>query len=115
MFVLCALLLSKAFEIKVRRIHFLSDAFIKGDKWIHKLIDKAFSKYHLYRKVANIFIFEFLPSYLYEILTQMKDYASKKYHEAEDKFSGRRILRSSGSVSSFLERLSEEKTVEKKS
>ena len=110
MFVLCALIGSKVFELKVRRIHPLADAFIKGDKKIHQLIETALSKYNLYRKIANIFVFEFLPSYLYEVLHKMKDYVSKRYYDAEDRLRGRRILRTNGSVSSFLERLGEEKS-----
>jgi hypothetical protein len=110
LFVICFLLTSKIFEIKVRRIHFLADAFIEGDKQLHVFIERAFVKYHLYRKIANIFVFEFLPSYIYEILHRLKDLVAKKYYETGDKFRGRRVLRSNGSVSSFLERLSHEKS-----
>ena len=39
----------------------------------------------------------------------MKDYVSKKYYSTGDGFRGRRVLRSNGSVSFFLERLSDDK------
>ncbi|MCX6701815.1 MAG: hypothetical protein NTX96_01300 [Candidatus Zambryskibacteria bacterium] len=114
MFVLCSLVASKVFEIKVKRINFLVNFFIKGDKKIHELIDQLFFKYNRYKKILNIFIFDFLPSYLYELLGRIKDYVAKKYYKAGDSIRGRRILKTNGSVSSFLEQLSEDKTVEKK-
>jgi hypothetical protein len=107
--VLTGLVASKVFEIKVKKIHFLSDTFAKGDEYIHRLIDLAVYKYNRYKKISNIFIFEFLPSYLYELLVKSKDWVSKKYYSAGDNFRGRRVLKSNGSVSFFLERLSEDK------
>ena len=107
--VLCGLVAGKLFEMKIRRIHFLSEAFVRGDEKIHQLIAKMIFKCNRYKKIANIFIFEFLPSYLYEVLVRMKDYVSKRYYSAGDEFRGRRVLRSNGSVSFFLERLSEDK------
>ena len=109
LFVLSALILSKIFEIKVRKIGFLASLFAKGDERIHMAIEKIIFRYNRSKKILNIFIFEFLPSYLYEILVKMKDQVSKKYYSAGDGFRGRRVLRSNGSVSFFLERLSEEK------
>ena len=106
---LCGMLLSKIFEIKFRKAHFLSHLFIKGDKRIHRLFGIATSKYHYYRKIAHIFIFDFIPSYLYELLVKMKDYVSKKYYEVGDGFRGRITLKNNGSVSFFLERLSDDK------
>lgn len=107
--VLSGLILSKAFEIKVKRIHFLSNIFAKGDEKIHKLIDLGVYKYNRYKKISNIFLFEFLPAYLYEVLVKSKDYVAKKYYTAGDNFRGRRILKNTGSVSFFLERLAEDK------
>lgn len=115
MFVLAGLIASKIFEIKVRRIDFLVNLFLKGDRLIRQLGDILIFKYNRYKKIINIFIFDFLPSYLYELLVKMKDYVAKKYYNAGDNIRGRRILKSNGSVSSFLEQLSEDKTVEKKS
>lgn len=109
LFVLSALIGSKVFEIKVRKIDVLSNLFSKGDEKIHKLIELATFKYNRYKKIAHIFVFEFLPSYAYEILVKMKDYVSKKYYSSADNFRGRRVLRSNGSVSFFLERLSDDK------
>lgn len=108
--VICSLIGSKVFEIKIRKIHFLSDTFTKGDEKIHQYIDIVIFKYNRYQKIANLFVFDFLPSYLYEVLVRMKDYVSKRYYSAGDGFRGRRILRTNGSVSFFLERLSEDKT-----
>lgn len=114
MFVLCGLIASKIFEIKVRRIDSLVDFWMKGDKQIHQFKDFLIFKYNRYRKILHIFVFDFLPSYLYEILVKMKDYVAKKYYKAGDSIRGRRVLKSNGSVSSFLEQLSEDKTLEKK-
>ena len=114
LFVLCGLVLSKVFEIKVRKIDFLSNLFMEGDKKIHQIVATVSSKYRLYKKIANIFVFDFLPSYLYELLVRMKDFVSKKYYQFGG-VSGRRVLRSNGSVSFFLEQLSQDNSVEKNS
>jgi hypothetical protein len=106
---LCALLASKSIEIKLKRGHFISNLFKMGDESIHNLIDTLIFKYHRYKIITNIFIFEFLPSYAYEMLVKAKDYVSKKYYSTENGFRGRRILKTNGSVSFFLERLSEDK------
>lgn len=115
MFALAGLIASKIFEIKVRRVDFLVNLFTKGDKKIHNLGEILVFKYNRYKKITNIFIFDFLPSYLYELLVKMKDYVAKKYYNAGDNIRGRRILKSNGSVSSFLEQLSEDRAIEKKS
>ena len=109
LFGLSMLLGSKIFEIKVKKIHFISNTFMRADKKIHDLIDKAVLKYNRYERIVSIFLFDFIPSYVYEILVRMKDYVSKKYYNAGDGFRGRRVLRSNGSVSFFLERLAEDK------
>lgn len=107
--VLTGLVSSKVFELKVKKIHFISNAYTKGDEQIHKLIELGVYKYNRYKKISNIFLFEFLPSYLYEILVKSKDYVARKYYTAGNSFRGRRVLKSNGSVSFFLERLSEDK------
>jgi len=104
----------KIVEIRIGQTHFFSKLFVKGDEKIHAVVAFFVFKYNRYKKISNIFIFEFLPSYLYEILVKSKDYVSKKYYTAGDGFRGRRILRSNGSVSFFLERLASERKVEKK-
>ncbi len=109
----CAIVLLvsvKVFEIKVKKINFLSNIFLRGDIKINNLIAVLVYKYNRYKKISQIFVFEFLPSYAYEILVKMKDYVSKKYYSAGDEFRGRRVLRSNGSVSFFLERLSDDKS-----
>lgn len=103
------LLALKAFEIKVRKIHFLSNTFSKSDEFIYSVIEFLVFKYNRYKKISNIFIFEFIPSYIYELLVRAKDYVAKKYYSVGDDFRGRRVLRNRGSVSFFLERLGEEK------
>lgn len=110
MCVIGLMLVSKIFEVKVRKIHFLANLFIKGDEKIHKLIGTGVVKYNLYKKIAHFFVFEFLPSYMYEQLVKMKDHVSKKYYSYGDGFRGRRVLRSNGSVSFFLERLAEDRS-----
>ncbi len=110
MFVLAFMVGSKVFEIKVKKINFLSNIFAKGDNKIHSMMDVLVFKYNRWRKITNIFIFEFIPSYAYEMLSKMKDYVSKKYYSAGDGFRGRRVLRTNGSVSFFLERLSDDNT-----
>ena len=99
----------KVFEIKVKKINFLSNIFTRGDERIHDFINLIVLRYLRLKKIVNIFIFDFLPLYLYELLGKTKDYASKKYYKIGDKFRGERILKSTGSVSFFLERLSEDK------
>ena len=101
---------SKIFEMKVRKVHFISKGVAKGDESIHKLLAFISFKYRVYKKIAGLFIFDFLPSYTYEILVKLKDYVAKKYYSAGDGFRGRRVLRNNGSVSFFLERLAEKKT-----
>ena len=107
MFILFSLIALKIFAIKVRKIHFLADIFHKGDKKIDLFIDRAVARYGRYRKIINIFIFDFLPAYFYELLVRIKDRVAKKYYETGDGFRGRRVLKSTGSVSFFLERLSD--------
>ena len=109
MFAICFQLGAKTFEMKVRKIHFLANAWQKGDKKIHRIIGRVISKYYHYKKITNIFLFDFLPRFTYELLVQAKDFVAKKYYEAGNNFRGRRILKSTGSVSFFLERLSEKK------
>ena len=99
---------SKIFEIKVRKIHILANLFSKGDVRIHNLIEIAIFKYNHYKKIAKLFIFDFLPAYSYEMAVKLKDYIAKKYYQAGDKFNGRRILRDNGSVSTFLQHITED-------
>ena len=99
----------KMFQANVKRIHFLSAVSSRADFITHSIIQNIVGRYNLYRKIVRLFFFEFLPSYMYELLVRMKDYIARKYYVMGDQFRGRRILRNSGSVSFFLERLAEEK------
>ena len=73
------------------------------------MIESLLATYARYEKITHIFIFEFLPAYTYELLTKAKDTVAKKYYSMEDNFRGRRVLKTTGNVSFFLERLSEHK------
>jgi hypothetical protein len=105
---LSLLIALRAFENKVGKVAFLERVFETGDTKINAFIDGAVLRYNYYKKVAQIFVFDFLPSLLYELLVKSKDYVAKRYYNAGNEFRGRRLLRNDGSVSSFLERLSED-------
>jgi hypothetical protein len=90
-------------------IQSLNNIYQKSDLYLNEAVDSLIYFYNRWRKISNIFIFEFLPSLLYENLVKAKDYVSKKYYENGDRYRGRRVLRSHGSVSFFLGRLSEER------
>lgn len=109
MFFLALIAGLRAYQLKVREIGFLSSFYLKGDLFLNNVVDSIIYKYNRWKKISQIFLFEFLPSLLYENLVKAKDFVSKKYYENGDKFRGRRVLRSHGSVSFFLGRLSEEK------
>ena len=111
MFIMSALILSKVFELKFHKIGLLTKLWAKGDIALLRLSDFLVFKYNRYRKIAEVFIFDFLPSYLYELLVKAKDYVSKKYYASSNDFRGRRILRTNGSVSFFLEKLGEDSTI----
>jgi hypothetical protein len=109
---LCALagmIAGKMFQMNVRRIQFITNLSTRGDKVMQNMLSRLAARYRLYKKIAYLFTFEFLPSYAYEILVKMKDSLARKYYAMGDQFRGRRILRNSGSVSFFLERLADEK------
>lgn len=103
------LIASKVFQIKVGQINILQKITSFGDVKIHGTWAIVLGKYMLYKKITRLFIFDFLPSYVYEQLVRAKDYVSKKYYQFGTGFQGRRVLRNTGSVSFFLERLAEEK------
>ena len=100
---------AKMYQTNVQRIHFLSRVSVWLNEKLSALVRKVVGTYALYRKIVHLFFFEFLPSFVYELLVKMKDYVAKKYYVMGDQIRGRRVLRSSGSVSFFLERLAEEK------
>lgn len=111
---ICLLLASKLFELKVRRLDFVSSLFHKGDIKIHELIHKLNFSYNRYKKISHIFIFDFLPSYLYELLAKMKDYVAKKYYLLGNDLRGKRVLRDKGSVSNFLQNITEDSSGDSK-
>ncbi len=93
----------------------ISKIYLKGDLYFNGILESIIYKYNRWKKISQIFFFEFLPSLLYENLVKAKDYVSRKYYESGDRIRGRRVLRSHGSVSFFLGRLSEERQRENKS
>jgi hypothetical protein len=107
--VLGFLVILRVFQMKVKRIGFLTRLFEKGDDLLEKGIQGAILRFNYYKKVSQIFVFDFLPSLLYEVLVKLKDNVARRYYNAGNEFRGRRLLRNDGSVSSFLERLSEDK------
>lgn len=81
----------------------------KTDEVVHDIVSRLVGKYQLWKKIAYLFVFNFLPSYAYELLVKMKDYVYKKYYESQSKLKGnKRMLRTNGSVSSFLQEISAE-------
>ena len=116
MFAILGLLVSKVVEIKVKKIDFIHGAFARGDKKLHEVMSYVLLKYYRYKKIASIFIFEFLPAYGLELLIKAKNHLVAQYHETQEKFRGARVLRSDGSVSFFLDQLRDNKSpIEKKS
>jgi len=105
---------SKVWEVKVRKIESLAEIYRKGDKKIHSWIEQGILAYKYYRKIARLFFFDFLPSYAYEQSVKLKDYLAKRYYKASDQFRGRRILRDNGSVSAFLQNISDNSESHKK-
>lgn len=112
--VLTSLFLLKAFDMKVRKVESLGRFFEKSDRKINSFINGLILRANYIKRVSHIFFFDFLPSLVYEGLVKMKDKVAERYYNSGNEFRGRRLLRSDGSVSSFLERLSEDRQVEKK-
>jgi len=102
------MILSKSLEEKVRR-HFLASLFRKGDLKLHELYHKAVIKYNLYKKIVNLFIFDYLPLKAYDILGKMRNYSADRYHKTLDQYRGKRVFKENRSVSFFLEQLSDTK------
>lgn len=103
-----AMIGTKILESYTGKVYFISSVFEKTDSKLYKFIDFCVYKYNRYKKITKIFIFEFLPSYMYEVLVKLKDYVAKKYYLAGDQFRGKRMLRNKGSVSNFLKNITED-------
>lgn len=88
---------------------FLVNFYKKGDDFIESSISYFLLRYNYFKKVGQIFFFEFIPSLVYEFLVKSKDYVAKRYYNQANEFRGRRMLRNDGSVSAFLEQLSGDK------
>ena len=105
--VLFVMISSKIWEVKVRKIETLAEVYLRGDKKIHSWIERGIFAYNHFRKVTHLFFFDFLPSYIYELSVKLKDYLAKRYYSAENQFRGRRMLRDNGSVSAFLQNITD--------
>lgn len=106
---LLAMLGTKMIEQKLGSFPLWTRVVSKTDEWVHTWIDTLIGKYQLWKKIAYLFVFNFLPSYAYELLVKMKDYVYKKYYESQSKLKGnKRMLRTNGSVSSFLQEITAE-------
>lgn len=97
----------KAFDLK---LGFVSKTMSFFDIKAHAFRVYIEKKIKLYRKIIYLFLFDFVPAYLYEKSVSLKDYLYKKYYESTSNLKGnRKILKSSGSVSSFLQDIKLEK------
>lgn len=104
---LVAMLLTKMIENKLGSFPLWTRVVSFADERVHTMLEFLIKKYQLWKKIAYLFFFEFLPSYAYELLVKMKDYVYKKYYQSQSKLKGnKRMLRSNGSVSSFLQDIS---------
>lgn len=100
---------TKMIEQKIGSFPLWTRLISKIDERMHGVVDRFIAKYQLWKKIAYLFVFNFLPSYAYELLVKMKDYVYKKYYESQSKLKGnKRMLRTNGSVSSFLQEITAE-------
>jgi hypothetical protein len=106
------MLASKLAEARFGEFHWWSKMASWGDQKVHGVMTVVVQKYQLYRKIAYIFIFEFLPAIAYHKTIELKDYLHKKYYTSSVSLRGeKRMLRSSGSVSEFLQNIKKEETI----
>lgn len=106
---LLAMIGTKMIEQKLGSFPLWTRLVVRTDEIVHEYMSRLVAKYQLWKKIVYLFIFNFLPSYAYELLVKMKDYVYKKYYESQSKLKGnRRMLRAKGSVSSFLQEISAE-------
>ncbi|MHB1316441.1 MAG: hypothetical protein ACYCZW_01115 [Minisyncoccota bacterium] len=107
--VLIAMIGTKMIEQKLGHFPLWTRLVSKTDERVHRIVDWIIIKYQLWKKIAYLFVFNFLPAYAYELLIKMKDYVYKRYYESQSKLKGnKRMLRTNGSVSSFLQEISTE-------
>jgi hypothetical protein len=104
LFGLIILFVSKSIEINKGNVLFWTEIIKKADLKVHNFKKLLERKIGLYKKIAHLFVFEFLPSYLYENVSKFKDFIYKKYYESTLSLKGnKKVLRSNGSVSAFLQ------------
>lgn len=106
---LLAMIGTKMIEQKLGSFPLWTRLVSRTDEVVHDAVNRIIGKYQLWKKITYLFVFNFLPSYAYELLVKMKDYVYKKYYESQSKLKGnKRMLRANGSVSSFLQEISAE-------
>jgi hypothetical protein len=106
---LLAMIGTKMIEQKLGSFPLWTRLVSRTDEVVHDIMSRLVGKYQLWKKIVYLFVFNFLPSYAYELLVKMKDYVYKKYYESQSKLKGnKRMLRTNGSVSSFLQEISAE-------
>ena len=100
---------SKVVEERFGAFHWWKKMATSADQTVHRLITMVTKKYQLYKKIAFLFLFEFLPAYAYRKTIELKDYVYKKYYTSQINLKGnKKMLRSNGSVSEFLQNISKD-------
>ncbi len=103
---------SKLAEERFGTFHWWSKMAAWADAYLHRMIVKAVRKYQLYKRIAYLFFFEFLPAYAYKKTIELKDYVYKKYYASQSNLQGnKKMLRGNGSVSEFLQNITKEEEV----
>src|SRR5579872_1441334 len=64
----------KLLESHRGEIGWWQDLVRRADKRVHDMRAKLVAKYRLYKKIAYLFVFEFLPAYAYRQTVRLKDY-----------------------------------------
>ena len=107
---LCFMLTFKMIEGRVGEIGWWARMRKVWDDRMHVWREKLWATWTLWKKIAYLFVFEFLPAYAYKQTLKLKDYFYKKYYESAERMKGeKRMLKSNGSVSEFLQNLTEDK------
>ncbi len=103
------MLLFKVVEQRLGGVNWWANFIARADHRINVLVKKLHFKYRIWKKIASIFVFEFLPAYAYEQVVKLKDYMYKRYHSSAGNLRGeKRMLRGNASVSEFLQNITEE-------
>lgn len=104
---ICAMIGAKILESYTGKVSVISVFFDRTDNLIYRFIDLSIYKYNRWKKISKIFLFEFLPVYIYEQAAKLKNYMAKKYYMTGDELRGKKNLRNTGSVSGFLKNITD--------